>query len=106
MNSDMWMCAGKREVRFYLDETEQPLSDYVAEWVEWRNDCKVIHRTLRSFMPADAGPMEVRQRLLEMPDVAGCPVWFMGALRHLCDHAARGSGKNWHFAPQDPKEAS
>lgn len=97
MNSDAWMSAGKREVRFYLDETEEPLSDYVAELIEWRDDCKVIHKTLRSFMPGDADPMDVRQRLLDRPDVSGCPVWFMGALRHLHDHAKRGNGKNWRF---------
>jgi hypothetical protein len=98
MNSDAWMSAGKREVRFYLDETEHPLSEYIAEWIEWRDDCKVIHRTLRSFVPADSDPMAVRCRLIEMNGADECPVWFMGALRHLLDHASRERRPDWRMA--------
>lgn len=87
-NSDAWMSAGKKEVRFYLDETEYPLSDYVAEWVEWQEDCKIIRRTLRSFVPQGTDPLEVRSKIMAM-NGDDTPVWFMGALRHLTDHRPR-----------------
>jgi hypothetical protein len=87
-NSDAWMSAGKKEVRFYLDETDYPMRDYVVEWVEWKPDCKVIHRTLRSFFPADLDPLDVRGRIISL-NGDDTPVWFMGALRHLTDHRPR-----------------
>ena len=87
-NSDAFMSAGKKEVRFYLDETEYPLSDYVAEWVEWKTDHKIILRTLRSFVPPDTDPMAVRTKIIEI-NGDDTPVWFMGALRHLTDHRPR-----------------
>jgi hypothetical protein len=77
----------KREVRFYLDETEYPFTDYVAEWVEWHVDHKVITRTLRSFISKGTDPMAARQQIIAM-NGDDTPVWFMGALRHLSDHRA------------------
>jgi chloramphenicol 3-O-phosphotransferase len=89
MNSDNFMEPNKKEVRFYLDETEYPIRDYVVEWVEWYEDHKRITRTLRShFMPAVMDPMEVRERIIKM-NGDDTPVWFMGALRHLRDHSPR-----------------
>lgn len=88
MNSNDFMSAGKKEVRFYLDETEYPLCDYVAEWVEWEPTRKIITRTLRSMWPGSMDPMEVRRRIMAMNN-DDTPVWFMGALRHLADHRPR-----------------
>ena len=87
-NSDAFMSEGKKEVRFYLDETEYPLCDYVAEWVEWKPDHKIIRRTLRSFVPMGTDPMVVRSKIIEM-NGDDTPVWFMGALRPLWDHRPR-----------------
>lgn len=92
MDSEGYMETGKREVRFYLDETEYPLKDYVVEWVEWHKDHKKITRTLRSFFTGDMNPMVVRERIIGM-NGDDRPVWFMGALRHLTDHAPRKGDK-------------
>jgi len=99
-NSDAFMCEGKREVRFYLDETDYPICDYVAEWVEWKSDHKIIHRTLRSFVSATTDPMEVREKIIQM-NQDDTPVWFMGALRHMMDHRPRKQHTSWHIDDLD-----
>jgi len=88
MDSEAWMEAGKSEVRFYLDETEYPVTDYVVEWVEWHKDHKKITRTLQHFFKGDMDPMVVRAYIIDM-NKDDRPVWFMGALRHLTDHLPR-----------------